>query len=69
MGGIFYDHLECADKAEWERNFAFTQAVGEAFLAVFPRLVRRRMGMEFTPEDKLPPARMARPLCRIQPGL
>lgn len=52
VGGIFYDHLECADEAAWEANFAFTQAVGEAFLAVFPRLVRRRMGMAFTPEDK-----------------
>ncbi len=53
VGGIFYDHLECADVAAWEANFAFTKAVGEAFLAVFPKLVRRRMGMAFTPADKL----------------
>jgi coproporphyrinogen III oxidase len=53
VGGIFYDHMECPDGAAWEAGFAFTRAVGEAFLAVFPRLVRRRMGMEFTPEDKL----------------
>ena len=53
VGGIFYDHLECADEAAWEANFAFTKAVGEAFLAVFPRLVRRRMGLDFTPADKL----------------
>lgn len=52
VGGIFYDHLECADEAAWEANFAFTKAVGEAFLAVFPRLVRRRMGLGFTPADK-----------------
>ncbi|MDE2405483.1 MAG: oxygen-dependent coproporphyrinogen oxidase [Sphingomonadales bacterium] len=52
VGGIFYDHLECADEAAWEANFAFTRAVGEAFLAVFPRLVRRRMGMAFTAADK-----------------
>jgi len=52
VGGIFYDHLECADAAGWEANFAFTRAVGEAFLAVFPRLVRRRMGMDFTAGDK-----------------
>ncbi len=52
VGGIFYDHLECGDAAEWERHFVFTQAVGEAFLAVFPILVRRRMGMDFTPADK-----------------
>jgi coproporphyrinogen III oxidase len=52
VGGIFYDHLECADEAAWEANFAFTQAVGKAFLAVFPKLVRRRLGMAFTPADK-----------------
>jgi len=53
VGGIFYDHLECADEAGWEDNFAFTQDVGRAFLNVFPALVRRRMAAAFTPEDKL----------------
>lgn len=48
VGGIFYDHLE----GDFEANFAFTRAVGEAFLAIFPALVRRRMGMAFTPEEK-----------------
>lgn len=52
VGGIFYDHLECADDAAFDRNFAFTRDVGEAFLDVFPRLVRRRMAAEFTAEDK-----------------
>ncbi len=52
VGGIFYDHLECADLDGFAANFAFTRDVGEAFLDVFPRLVRRRMGMDFTPEDK-----------------
>ena len=52
VGGIFYDHLECADEAGFERHLAFTRDVGEAFLDVFPRLVRRRMGMDFTPEEK-----------------
>ena len=52
VGGIFYDHLECGDDAGFERHLAFTRDVGEAFLDVFPRLVRRRMGMAFTPEDK-----------------
>ena len=52
VGGIFYDHMECADEAEWERNFAFTREVGEAFLDVFPKIVRKRMGMEWTPEEK-----------------
>lgn len=52
VGGIFYDHLECADEAAWAANFAYTQDVGRTFLEVFPRLVRRRMGMDFTSADK-----------------
>jgi coproporphyrinogen III oxidase len=48
VGGIFYDHLE----GPFEANLAFTQAVGEAFLDVFPRLVRRRMATPFSAEDK-----------------
>jgi coproporphyrinogen III oxidase len=39
-GGIFYDYLDSGDFA---RDFAFTREVGEAFLAIYPVLVRRRM--------------------------
>ena len=52
VGGIFYDHLECDDLAAFERNFAFTRDVGSAFLDVFPKIVRKRMGQEFTAEEK-----------------
>jgi coproporphyrinogen III oxidase len=52
VGGIFYDHLECVDDAAFEANFAFTRDVGEAFLSVFPRLVRRRMNQPFSYADK-----------------
>ena len=52
VGGIFYDHLECDDQAGFDRHFAFTRDVGDAFLDVFPRIVRRRMGEGFTDEDK-----------------
>ncbi|MFA9201220.1 MAG: oxygen-dependent coproporphyrinogen oxidase [Cypionkella sp.] len=52
VGGVFYDHLECADEPAWERHFAFTQDIGSAFLDVFPKLVRRRMETAFTPQDK-----------------
>jgi coproporphyrinogen III oxidase len=52
VGGIFYDHLECTDETAWEANFAFTKSVGEAFLSVFPRIVRRRLGMPWSPADK-----------------
>src|SRR4029077_17098478 len=48
VGGIFYDHLE----GNFARNFAFTRAVGEAFLAIFPTLVRRRLGTPFTEADR-----------------
>lgn len=47
-GGIFYDHLE----GDFAANFAFTQAVGRAFLEVFPRIVRRRMHAGFTPAEE-----------------
>jgi coproporphyrinogen III oxidase len=52
VGGIFYDHLECQDDTEFEANFALTRAVGEAFLAVFPAIVRRRMGLTATATDR-----------------
>jgi coproporphyrinogen III oxidase len=51
VGGIFYDHLECADDAAFDSNFAFTQDVGRAFLDIFPQIVRRRMDTAFTPEE------------------
>jgi coproporphyrinogen III oxidase len=53
VGGIFYDHLECLPQgATFEENLAFTRDVGEAFLDVFPRLVRRRMGTPFDESDR-----------------
>ncbi len=53
VGGIFYDHLECAERGStFDANFAFTRDVGEAFLDVFPRLVRRRMNSPFDEADR-----------------
>jgi coproporphyrinogen III oxidase len=52
VGGIFYDHLECDSEAMFDRNFALTRDVGEAFLDIFPALVRKRMGQLFTEADK-----------------
>jgi len=55
VGGIFYDHLECkapGDGGTFDEHFAFTRDVGEAFLDVYPRIVRRRMEMPFTEADK-----------------
>ena len=47
VGGIFYDYLE----NHFDAHFAFTKDVGEAFLEIVPRIVRRRMNMPFTDED------------------
>ena len=52
VGGIFYDHLELEKDVDFDRHFAFTQDVGRAFLDVFPKLVRRRMNMKWSPEEK-----------------
>ena len=52
VGGIFYDHLEFEDDAGFDAHFAFTRAVGEAFLAAFPPIVRRRMVLEWNEADK-----------------
>ncbi len=54
VGGIFYDHLECFEPGEgptFEENLAFTQDVGEAFLDIFPKIVRARLGAPFTEDD------------------
>ena len=47
VGGIFYDRLE----GDFDANFAFTRDVGEAFLAAFPLIVRKRMNMPFSEAD------------------
>ena len=48
VGGIFYDHLE----GDFDACFAFSRAVGEAFLDVFPRIVRRRMREPFDAAER-----------------
>ncbi|RME65034.1 MAG: oxygen-dependent coproporphyrinogen oxidase, partial [Alphaproteobacteria bacterium] len=48
-GGIFYDYL---DSGDWQADFDFTKAVGEAFLAVYPKLVRRRMAEPWSDAER-----------------
>jgi coproporphyrinogen III oxidase len=49
VGGIFFDYV---DSGDWERDFAFSRGVGEAFLGVFPQIVRERMDRPWTPEQR-----------------
>jgi len=49
VGGIFFDYL---DSGDWERDFAFVRSVGEAFHAVFRAIVRARMRLPWTAEQR-----------------
>ena len=49
VGGVFFDDLNSGDTAA---DFAFQQQVGEAFLDIYPKIVRRRMDMPYTDADK-----------------
>jgi coproporphyrinogen III oxidase len=49
VGGIFFDYV---DSGDWERDFAFSRGVGEAFLGVFPAIVRERMNQGWTSEQR-----------------
>jgi coproporphyrinogen III oxidase len=48
VGGIFFDHIE----GDFDTNFAFVRDIGEAFLDIFPRIVRRRMGETASEADR-----------------
>jgi coproporphyrinogen III oxidase len=48
VGGIFYDYLD----DDPEAHFAFTRDVGEAFLDIYPKIVRRHFNRTWTAEDR-----------------
>ena len=55
IGGIFYDYLNSAgDGANtgWDADFAFTRSVGEAFLEIYPTIVRRNWEKPWTDADR-----------------
>jgi coproporphyrinogen III oxidase len=47
IGGIFYDHLD-AEADRFEPAFAFTRAVGKAFVDIYPQLVEANMDKPWT---------------------
>ena len=49
VGGIFYDYLDSGDHV---RDFAFTRDVGETFLDIYPKLVRRHMNEPWTAAER-----------------
>jgi coproporphyrinogen III oxidase len=49
VGGIFYDYLDSGDR---DRDFAFTRAVGEAFLDAYPAIVRRHRDERWTQAER-----------------
>jgi coproporphyrinogen III oxidase len=49
LGGIFYDNLDTGD---WDKDFGFTKAVGEAFLRVYPEIVRQHMNRDWTDDER-----------------
>jgi coproporphyrinogen III oxidase len=49
VGGIFYDYV---DSGDWNADFAFTRDVGEAFLSIYPQLVRRHFRKSWTDEQR-----------------
>ncbi len=49
VGGVFFDNLDTGD---WERDLAFAQGIGRAFLDVYPRIVRRHMDRAWTPAQR-----------------
>jgi coproporphyrinogen III oxidase len=49
IGGIFYDYL---DSGDWQADFAFTQAVGRAFLKIYPELVRRNFATPWSEAER-----------------
>lgn len=55
VGGIFFDYLNSGgDPANngWDADFAFTRAVGEAFLAIYPTIVRNNWAKPWTQADR-----------------
>lgn len=49
VGGIFYDYLDSGDHG---RDLTFTRDIGETFLEIYPKLVRRHMNEPWTEAER-----------------
>lgn len=49
IGGIFYDYLNSGD---FNQDFKFTQEVGMAFRDVYPNIIKNKMNLEYTEEQR-----------------
>ncbi len=49
VGGIFYDYLDSGDHG---RDLTFTRDIGETFLKIYPKLVRRHMNEPWTEAER-----------------
>jgi coproporphyrinogen III oxidase len=54
VGGVFYDHHNRGAILEdaWEKDFAFTQDIGRAFLSAYLPLLEKRMAQPWTAADR-----------------
>lgn len=48
IGGIFYDYLS----NDFHNDFAFTQDVGKAILEIYPKIVRKKMYLDWNDEQR-----------------
>src|SRR5205823_11137693 len=49
IGGIFFDYL---DSGDWEADFAFAKEVGQAFLGIYPELVRGNFARHWSEAER-----------------
>jgi coproporphyrinogen III oxidase len=48
IGGIFYDYLT----DDFDNNFAFTKDVGKAILKIYPEIVKNKMNLNWSEEQR-----------------
>lgn len=54
IGGIFFDYLDTAKTGGpgFDADFAFVRDVGESFLSIYPKIVRRNWATPWTADDR-----------------